>query len=242
MKTTAPGPRPSAAFTLIELLTVIGIIAILMSILIPTVNTVKENAKRMEAKNMTVNIVTAIKNYNQEYNKFPPAEEDPDTQTGQGGTQPDTVVGDPQTGAQLPNNSVFNTLRAIPAAPNTDHQYNRRKIVFFESKAVASLSGGKPRGGFYDRDENGGIPQPTEAGCLYDPWSRQYNVVMDTNFDNRIDLTGFYTDFSGADTDGKAPRFTVGAFSTGKDEQLGTKGDRIYKNGTLESDDVVSWQ
>jgi len=66
---------------------------------------------------------------------------------------------------------------------------------------------------------------------------------MDTNYDNRIDLKGIYSDFSGADqTSGLAPRQTVGAFAMGKDEKIGNKGSGSYKNGTEASDDVISWQ
>ncbi len=240
MKILTPPRRSSHAFTLIELLTVIGIIAILMSILIPTVNTVKENAKRMEAKNTCVGIVTALKAYYQEYNKFPPVAETP-ADSGANEAK-DIVVGDTNTSAQYRNNVIFNTLRAISAEPNTDNQFNRRKIVFYENKAVASSGKGTPRGGFFDRDSSGAAPPPDQAGCLYDPWGHQYNIIMDTNYDNRIDLTGYYTDFAGAENDGAAPRVTVGVFSTGKDEQLGKNGDKLYKNGSETSDDVVSWQ
>ena len=51
----------SIAFTLIELLTVIAIIAILMGLLFPAVNAVKENAKKVQAKNDVTQIVAAVK-------------------------------------------------------------------------------------------------------------------------------------------------------------------------------------
>ncbi|HEX5175388.1 MAG TPA: type II secretion system protein, partial [Chthoniobacteraceae bacterium] len=47
----------SFGFTLIELLTVIAIIAILMGLLFPAVNAVKENAKKVQAKNDVTQIV-----------------------------------------------------------------------------------------------------------------------------------------------------------------------------------------
>jgi prepilin-type N-terminal cleavage/methylation domain-containing protein len=240
MKITAASSANRSGFTLIELLTVIGIIAVLMTLLFPAVNAVKENARRMEAKNMCMQIVTAVKQYYQEYGKFPPVEENPVAGT----VTADIVVGETAMGAvKASNNALFNTLRAINKTPNLDDKYNRRKVIFFESKAVASAAGGKPRGGFYDHVDGGGTPPAEQDGALYDPWGHQYGVIMDSNYDNRIDLIGFYRDFSGADaTTGAAPRQTVGAFAMGKDEKLGTKGDNNYKKGTEVSDDVVSWQ
>src|SRR4051812_43446348 len=82
----SPALSRSAAFTLIELLTVIAIIAILMGILFPVINNVKENAKKVQAKNDVTQIVTAVKAYYTEYGKYPPVP---------GSTQPnaDTVLG-----------------------------------------------------------------------------------------------------------------------------------------------------
>lgn len=243
MKRTAPQRLSPPAFTLIELLTVIGIIAVLMTLLFPAVNAVKENARRMDAKNTCVQIVTAVKQYYQEYGKFPPVVEDEAANPTAPNAQRDTVVGDDAMSAPVPNNTLFHTLRAISKPPNTDHQFNRRRISFFEGKAVASVSANKPRNGFYDRGPDGGIPPPNQDGALFDPWGHQYGVIMDTNYDNRIDLVGFYTDFAGAEADGGlAPRQTVGAFSMGKDETLGKRNDRTYKRGTEVSDDVISWQ
>lgn len=58
-------------FTLIELLTAIGIIAILIGILVPTINKVKDKAKVTKAKTEVKAIETALKLYEQTYGYLP---------------------------------------------------------------------------------------------------------------------------------------------------------------------------
>ena len=84
-------------------------------------------------------------------------------------------------------------------------------------------------------------PAPNRWGALLSVWPHTGDHGFE--LDNRIDLVGYYTDFAGAETDGGlAPRQTVGAWSMGKDETLGKRNNRSYKQGTEVSDDVVSWQ
>ncbi|MEQ1860439.1 MAG: type II secretion system protein [Chthoniobacteraceae bacterium] len=232
--------RPRLAFTLVELLVVIAIIVILMSLLLTAVPAVKKAAQKTEARNTCNHIVSGLKSYYNEYGKFPPTE-DPSKET-TSAVVTDTIVGDTTSGATLPNNTVFYTLRNIPKGPNQDYVSNPRKLPFYEGKSGNVNAAGVVRGGFYDRSANGSTPPSTEESCLYDPWGRQFFVILDANSDGRIDLDGYYNDFSGVDDSGKAPRTQVGAFSMGPDEKLGNKGDRTYRNGSELSDDVVSWE
>ncbi|MEP6810889.1 MAG: prepilin-type N-terminal cleavage/methylation domain-containing protein [Chthoniobacterales bacterium] len=59
------------AFTLIELLIVISIIAVLMGIAFPVFQAVQESAKKVQAKNDLVQIVTAVNAFYTEYGKYP---------------------------------------------------------------------------------------------------------------------------------------------------------------------------
>ena len=238
MKRSSP-VASRAGFTLVELLVVIGIIVILMSLLLTAIPAVKEASRKLEAKNMVNQIAVACNAYYTEYAKFPPLT-DPSAPPPQ--ADKDQWVGDSAMTATQNNNQLFFTLRNIAKGPNKDNATNPRRVVFFEGKSAAVNNSGKPRSGFYDRSATGGTPPSTEESCLYDPWGKQYGVILDTTGDDRIDMEGIYTDFQGASESGKAPRKKVGAFAMGKDEKLGKDGDKNFRSGSETSDDVISWE
>jgi prepilin-type N-terminal cleavage/methylation domain-containing protein len=71
-KLSAPRqPRKRAGFTLVELLTVIAIIAILASMLMPVLAAVTKKAKIVKAKHEISALVSAIEAYDQAYGRFP---------------------------------------------------------------------------------------------------------------------------------------------------------------------------
>lgn len=169
-------PHGLLAFTLIELLTVITIIAILMGLLFPVLGIVKDRARMAEARNDVLNIVAALNSYSAEYAKLPPLTASDSGSTSQNGGTQDVFIGDPAAGAKDVNSKLFNILRAIPEDPNTGDKLNPRRIVFFQTKSVSDPN--NPRAGFLDRvgGTSGG-----NKGSLYDPWGKQYNIkAVDT--------------------------------------------------------------
>src|SRR5882724_716010 len=214
--------KHTRAFTLIELLVVIAIIAILIGLLFPAFQAVQSQAGRTQAKNDLTQIVTAVNAFYTDYGKYPTSATGTDSCYAWQVFNPTFVPF---------NAALFDQLRACTAAGPTcsgPATLNTRQIVYISPPIVKDPT--NPKTGICS---TGGAP--ANVGKFYDPWGFQYNVEIDSNYDNSVRNPYVALGGSGAGPDPVGQG--VIAWSVGSDSFVGSNNN-IYTN----SDDVISWQ
>lgn len=156
--TPTPLRQPKDAFTLIEMLVVITIIIVLMGLAFPAFQGVQNAAKKTQAKNDLVQIVTAVNAFYTEYGKYPL----PANSLGDGYT-----VGKNQ-GNGTTSSGIFDALRAL------DPVLNPRNVLFISPPDVKASA--QPRSGI----------APAPDGQFYDPWGNAYELTTDADYDNQV--------------------------------------------------------
>lgn len=141
------------AFTLVELLVVITIIALLMGLLFPAVRSARQNALKAVAKTAATNLVVAITQYNTEYGYYPDL-------GGSGNADVTTET----------NKALMDILRG------KEGDKNPRKIPFFSYKDAKSQT--KPRDGYKD-----GILYDPWGGTYKVMFDGNYDNQLDSPYD-----------------------------------------------------------
>jgi prepilin-type N-terminal cleavage/methylation domain-containing protein len=220
MKPIMNGPKVShssirnAAFTLIELLTVITIIAILAGLVFAAGPAIMNQARKSQAKTTAHALVAAIQAYHTEYGRYPM----------EGNKQGfDTIFGNPAEDQLLSTNDLLATLLAEDTGWNAGHKLNPKEIVFFKPKPA------KPSGETF-RNGLG------EDGRLHDPWGNEFLVMIDGDYDKRFSGGWFENIFQYEDA--KQEFGGVIVWSYGKDGEMGKKGNKQLRG----SDDVATWK
>src|SRR5438105_7883152 len=221
--------RNPEAFTLIELTVVILIIATLAALVTAAASSVLDRAKKTQAKNDVIQIVTAVNAFYTEYGKYPVTVTSTTTDAFFGtGTAP---AGCTNYGT---NDKLLNVLRSYTGGSDSANvtALNPRQIVFISPKVSPNSRGGIAGDNRY-----------------YDPWGTQYAVALDTNYNNALGTANPYSDTDGSAGPSPLQLGAIGysygknggigggaAVSPGFGSESGTAGK--YKG----SSDIMTWQ
>jgi len=239
-------PRPHG-FTLIELLTVIAIIAILMGLLFPALNSAKTSSRKAQARSDETSLVTACMAYNRDYGVYPLNSTNANSGSPAGGGW-DTCYGDPGPHRLYSSADLCNILRAVAdTAWNTNNQLNTRQVVYFEPNIARNAT--NPRGGLVTASNGVTGPAGNQIpyGAFVDPWGEEYIVFLDANYDGSLSIpppnepyteAAAYWFYSNSPPNSINVNSGVAAVSLGADLQWGTAGNSIFQG----SDDIASWQ
>jgi Tfp pilus assembly protein PilE len=189
---------PENAYTLIELVVTVMVIAMLLGLVISAGQNVFDRSRKAQAKNDLLQIVTAVNSYYTEYGKYPLT-----------AAQNTDALATFTTN----NSDVINTLRAVAAGANAADALNPRKIIFLSPPQVG------------DTNSKGGVA--ATSGIYYDAWGQKagnaeagvYHIRIDGDYNN--DVANPYSSNAGP----AAIRQGVIAWSLGKDGRGGS-GDK----------------
>ncbi|MBL9114276.1 MAG: type II secretion system protein [Verrucomicrobiaceae bacterium] len=187
---------PSRGFTLIEMLVVIGIIALLATMAVPAANVVMGKVKRVRTQAALKDLTVGIKAYQTEYSRYP-------------------VPSGYSSETPVPLSQGSGVLKVLLGV--NEQNMNTRGIVFIEPPPA--------------KNGAGGLTGDQGSYGYMDMWGEPYYVVMDVNYDNKIqnpDVANMDRDVS----NGAPQQLITGAiaYSVGEDKKVNTK------------DDVVSWR
>ena len=241
--------RARAGFTLVEMLTVIGIIAILAAMLLPVLAAARAHALKVQARLEISQIAAAIEKYDSDYGRFPVstnAQDNANPDFTYGGTLYDaahnpggTVFTTPTSAVTMTNEEVIAILMDMTNYPNgsgptanMNYVKNPQQTIFLNAKMSGDTSS----------------PGVGTDLVYRDPWGNPYIISMDLNYDELCE-DAFYesTTVSAGGLNGliTAPdtnyayRGKVMVWSAGPDGKI---DPTVLANQGANKDNILSWK
>ena len=248
-------------FTLVEMLTVIAIIAILAAMLLPALSSAKKRAMVNRAGIEMGQLVNAISRYESDYGRYPLG---PTGTAVSGGTKDVTYgpaglpgVAGPSSSFVQNNDEVIAILMDYDKYPssglatgNVNHGKNPNRTKYLNQQLVGSST----------------IAGVGNDLVYRDPWANPYIITMDANYDGKCQdyyyqqaavsqqggTSGYYGLYNTVDPSGNGNNFVynggVMVWSLGPDQRYGqlnpngTVNPIAKANAFLNTDNVLSWK
>ncbi len=259
MKNKNISPRTRrAAFTLVELLTVIAIIGILAAMLLPVLIAVKKKAQAMKAKTEIAELVNAINAYDTDYGRFPTSSRPAPNDAQDAAT---VAKGDFTYGGPL--RALDGTVTLIQNPATYTYQATNSEVIAIlmditnTPSGAATINNGhlkNPKQTHYLNAKFSGDTSSPGVGTdlVYrDPWGNPYIITMDLNYDEvcwdafykstTVSAGGLNGLISQTDSGGNpvyAYRGKVMVWSAGPD---GKVDSTAAANTGFNKDNVLSW-
>lgn len=172
-------------FTLVELLTVIAVIAILAGIAVPVVVGMQSKGRETSARADMNAIKMALTQFKADYSIFPVATPSPadDTRLKAAFKSGDSTTDDTTNDGMIAELTTIKTTPGSGDVPDsvTSFTYNKKKRKYLDApaKPVTPVVG-------------------TKGFMKLDPWGRRYNIAMDTDYNKKLVLK---KEFLGTDAD-----------------------------------------
>ena len=167
-------------FTLVELLTVIAVIAILAGIAVPVVVSMQSKGKETSARADMNAIKMALTQFKADYSIFPVTGASGDTLYHAGY---DSAVDDQDIDTMISHLTLISPSPKGGSGSDKDNPVdytstlNKKKRKYLDAPAKpveAKFAAGT---------------SPVRGFMKLDPWGRRYNIAMDTNYDKKLALT-----------------------------------------------------